>query len=92
MGKIRINHTGFTIIEIFIVLLIISVLLGITVATFPKQLELRQLKAADREMDKILDKVVGFAQTNGRLPCPMPASSAISSGGGDSACGKVTCY
>jgi type II secretory pathway pseudopilin PulG len=90
MGKIRINHTGFTIIEIFIVLLIISVLLGITVATFPKQLELRQLKAADREMDKILDKVVGFAQTNGRLPCPMPASSAIASGGGDSACGKVS--
>jgi hypothetical protein len=38
-------------------------------------------------MDKILDAIVGFAQVNGRLPCPSAAASAgVSSGGGATDC------
>jgi prepilin-type N-terminal cleavage/methylation domain-containing protein len=83
----RINQSGFTLIEVTIVVLIVSILLGFTVALIPKQQELRRYKEADREMDKILDAIVGFAQVNGRLPCPSPAASAgVSAGGGITDC------
>jgi prepilin-type N-terminal cleavage/methylation domain-containing protein len=83
----RINQTGFTLLEVTIVVLIVSILLGFTVALIPKQQELRRYKEADREMDKILDAIVGFAQVNGRLPCPSAAASAgVSSGGGATDC------
>jgi len=81
------QQTGFTLIEITIVVLIVSILLGFTVALIPKQQELRRYKEAGREMDKILDAIVGFAQVNGRLPCPSPAASAgVSAGGGNTDC------
>ncbi|MFA9421205.1 MAG: prepilin-type N-terminal cleavage/methylation domain-containing protein [Gammaproteobacteria bacterium] len=83
----RINQTGFTLLEVTVVVIIISILLGFTMALVPRQQELRQYKKADREMDKILDAIIGFAQVNGRLPCPSPAASAgVSSGGGNSDC------
>ena len=91
MQNSKINQTGFSLAELAIVLFIVAVLVGTTLAISSVQQELRQYKAADREMDKILDKVIGFAQINGRLPCPSPAASAgVSSGGGDSACSKVS--
>jgi prepilin-type N-terminal cleavage/methylation domain-containing protein len=76
MDNSRINQTGFTLLEVTIVVLIISILLGFTVAIIPKQQELRRYKAADREMDKIIDTLIGFAQVNGRLPCPASIVSA----------------
>jgi prepilin-type N-terminal cleavage/methylation domain-containing protein len=60
---------GFTLIEIAIVLLIVSILLGYTVALFPVQQELKQYRAADKEMDIIIDAIYAYAQVNGRLPC-----------------------
>lgn len=64
------NDSGFTLIEIAIVLLVITILLGYTVAMFPIQQELKQYRQADREMDDIIEHLIAFAQVNGRLPCP----------------------
>jgi prepilin-type N-terminal cleavage/methylation domain-containing protein len=81
------RETGFTLLEVAIVLLIVSILLGYTVALFPKQQELKRYKQADRDMDIIIDTIIGFAQVNGRLPCPSNAASAgISAGGGATDC------
>ena len=62
----RNNQTGFTLIEIAIVLLIVTILLGYTVALFPKQQELKQYRAVEQEMDEVIDAIIGFAQINGR--------------------------
>ncbi len=71
-------QSGFTLIEIAIVLLIVAILLGYTVALFPIQQELKQYRIAKVEMEQILDAVTGFAQVNGRLPCPAwPNSGGI---------------
>jgi prepilin-type N-terminal cleavage/methylation domain-containing protein len=68
-------NAGFTLVEIAIVLLIVTILLGYTVALFPRQQELKQYRALNQEMDRISAAIVGFAQVNGRLPCPaIPAS------------------
>lgn len=61
---------GFTLIEIAIVLLIIGILLGYTVALYPVQQELKQYRQLQSEMDQIIEHLIGFAQVNRRLPCP----------------------
>ena len=61
---------GFTIIEVAIVLLVVAFILGYTVALFPIQQELKQYRATEDEMDNIIDELLGYAQVNGRLPCP----------------------
>ena len=66
----RSSQTGFTIIEIAIVLLIVTILLGYTVALVPVQQELKQYRQAEQQMDAIYQHLIGFAQVNGRLPCP----------------------
>ena len=74
----RLKRQGFTLIEITIVLLIVSILLGYTVALFPRQQELKQYRAVKQEMDRIMQTIVGFAQVNGRLPCPtQPSLSGV---------------
>ena len=78
---------GFTLVEIAIVLLIVTILLGYTVAMFPRQQELKQYRAADAEMDRIVEAIIGFAQVNGRLPCPaLPATQGLAFGGGGANC------
>ena len=60
---------GFTIIEVAIVLLIVTIILGYTVALFPVQQELKQYRQANDEMDQIIEAIYAYAQVNGRLPC-----------------------
>jgi prepilin-type N-terminal cleavage/methylation domain-containing protein len=69
-------ESGFTLIEIAIVLLIVAILLGYTVALFPIQQELKQYRQVEEEMDDILNQLIGFAQINGRLPCPDTSGGA----------------
>jgi len=91
MPNTRTNQAGFSLAELVIVIIAIALLVGSPLALIPIQRELGQYKQADREMDEILDKIIGFAQVNGRLPCPSPVASAgVSSGGGSSACTKVS--
>ena len=82
-----IRQSGFTLVEVAIVLLIVSILLGYTVALFPRQQELKQYRAVEREMDELIEAIVGFAQVNGRLPCPaVPNSGGNEFGGGGANC------
>ncbi len=72
------DYGGFTIIEIAIVLMVVTILLGYTLAMFPMQQELKQYREAEAEMEQVLNAIVGFAQVNGRLPCPAyPNSSGL---------------
>jgi hypothetical protein len=53
------------------------------VALLPKQQALKQYRSAEQEMDDIIATIVGFAQVNGRLPCPAdPDSLGEEVGGG----------
>lgn len=70
---------GFTLIEIAIVLLIVSIILGYTLAMVPIQQEIKQYQQADKEMDQILNSIYAFAQVNGYLPCP--ANNNVASNG-----------
>ena len=74
----KLRQSGFTLIEIAIVLLIVTILLGYTVALFPRQQQLKQYRALNLEMDRVVEAIMGFAQVNGRLPCPaLPATGGM---------------
>ncbi len=81
------SESGFTLVEIAIVLLIVGVLVGYTAALLPKQQELKKYRAVEQEMDQIIAAIVGFAQVNGRLPCPaIPNTAGDEDGGGGGDC------
>jgi len=81
------SESGFTLVEIAIVLLIVAVLVGYTAALLPKQQELKKYRAVEQEMDQIMAAIVGFAQVNGRLPCPaIPNTAGNEDGGGGANC------
>ncbi len=87
MNRSSSRQSGFTLVEIAIVLLIVTILLGYTVAMFPRQQELKQYRAVEREMDELIEAIIGFAQVNGRLPCPaIPNSGGSEDGGGGGNC------
>ena len=81
------TQSGFTLIEIAIVLLIVTILLGYTVALFPRQQQLKQYRSLNLEMDRVTEAIIGFAQVNGRLPCPaQPADAGVEDINGNVGC------
>jgi prepilin-type N-terminal cleavage/methylation domain-containing protein len=76
----RSPQRGFTLIEIAIVLLVVTILLGYSVAMFPVQQELKRYNHANDEMNSIVEQLVAFAQVNGRLPCPDDDADAVFDG------------
>ena len=64
------SNKGFTLVEIAIVLLIVTILLGYSVAMLTVQQELKQYRQAQKELSDIVTAIEAFAQVNGYLPCP----------------------
>ena len=62
--------SGFSLIEIAVVLVIIAVLISIVAVPFASQVELRRIEETQRQLEAIKEAIYGFAISNGRLPCP----------------------
>lgn len=79
----RRRSRGFTLAELAIGFLIIGLLLYSAFMPLSSQLETRNIADTRRTMDQIREALIGFAQANGRLPCPArgatPAGSIDSS-------------
>lgn len=69
-------HGGFTLVEMAMVLMIVTLLLGGLVPTISAQMEAQRISETRRQMSEIRDALLGFAVINGRLPCPAQASLA----------------
>ncbi len=71
---------GFTLVEIAMVLVIIGLLLGGVIAPLRTQRDVSQREATERQLQDIRAALIGFAQTNNRLPCPAtPGTNGIES-------------
>jgi prepilin-type N-terminal cleavage/methylation domain-containing protein len=74
----RITHrrqSGFTLVEIAIVLLIVGLLIGGMMAPLASQLEQRRVTDTKRAMEDAREALFGFALRNGYLPCPAVSST-----------------
>lgn len=72
------NQKGFTLVEMAMVLLIVSLLLGGLIPTVSGQIERQHVSDTRKQLDEIQQALIGFAIVNGRLPCP--ADSIIATG------------
>lgn len=61
---------GFTLAELAIALVIIGLLLASAFIPLTTQIELRAINDTRRIQENVKDAIIGFAQANGRLPCP----------------------
>lgn len=77
-----IRFRGFTLAELAVAVLIIGLLLFSAMVPFATQVDIRSVADTRRTMDSIREAMIGFAQANGRLPCP--ANGATPAGTVDS--------
>lgn len=62
--------SGFTLVELAVVIAIIALLLGALLRPIETQHQVRSSKATKREMVSIKEALIGFGVAEGRLPCP----------------------
>jgi prepilin-type N-terminal cleavage/methylation domain-containing protein len=82
---------GFTLTELAIVTMIVSLLLASLMYTMSAQTDQRNMDDTRRRLEQAKDLVLAFALANGRLPCPSRyVSSASNSSGLESFCTAST--
>lgn len=64
------KQTGFTLVEMAIVLFILALLLGGLLPTVSSQMEQQHRTETRKQLEDIRQALLGFALINGRLPCP----------------------
>ena len=66
--------SGFSLVEISIVLVIVSLLMAGLLPTLSGQVEQHHASDTRKQLDDIRQALIGFALTYGRLPCPADGS------------------
>jgi prepilin-type N-terminal cleavage/methylation domain-containing protein len=69
------HENGFSLVEIAVVMVIISILLAVVAVPFATQIEQRRTEETQRQLETIKEALIGFAIASGRLPCPATAAS-----------------
>jgi prepilin-type N-terminal cleavage/methylation domain-containing protein len=77
---------GFSLIEIAIVLIIISVLMAIVAVPIATQVNQRRIEETTKQLEVIKEAVIGFASAKGRLPCPAIDNGTFNSAGQEGFC------
>lgn len=78
---------GFSLVELTIVMLIISILLAGVMMPLSMQMEVRKYADTKKAMDQINEALIGFVLANGRLPCP--ADPALADGNANAGLERV---
>jgi prepilin-type N-terminal cleavage/methylation domain-containing protein len=71
----RNKQSGFTLIEIAVVLVIVGILIGSFIGTFADRIETTRRDNTKKQIEEIQFAILGFASAKGRLPCPSTATS-----------------
>lgn len=79
------RSAGFSLVELAIVVLIVSILLTMGLAAFSVQVDTAALSATQKRQEAIKDALIAYLRTNRRLPCPETTGLA---GGGTSPTGR----
>ncbi len=66
----QVSQTGFSLIELTVVLFIVGLLLGGMLKPLSTQIEIKERKSTQDQLEETIEAIYGFALQNGRLPCP----------------------
>lgn len=69
------SHSGFSLLEMAVVMLIVGLLLGGLFSAVGDSTQLKRRSDATAQIKLIEEALYGFAQANGRLPCPATNAS-----------------
>ena len=61
---------GFTLVELAVVIAIVALLLGALLVPLATQFQARNVKETRASLKEIKESLLGYAMTQGRLPCP----------------------
>lgn len=75
----RLKYSGFTLIEMAIVLVIFGLILSAFLLPLRAQREQAAQALTVNTLDRAKQALLGFAQSKGRLPCPAVGSSGVES-------------
>lgn len=70
------SQHGFSLIEMAVVMVIVGALLGGLLVSLSSTREIGFRNDTEDQIGEIIEALYGFAQANGRLPCPATAASA----------------
>jgi prepilin-type N-terminal cleavage/methylation domain-containing protein len=73
---LRPSNSGFTLVELAVVMAIVAFLLGGLMYTLSAQVEQRNFEDTRRRLDQARELLLSFAIVNGRLPCPARSTSS----------------
>lgn len=73
--RVRARRSGFTLVELAVVLTIVAFLLASLMYTLSAQQDQRNLDETRRRLETARELVLSFAAVNGRLPCPARSAS-----------------
>jgi len=83
------NTSGFTLVEMAIVMVIISLMLGGLMMSLSQTTENTRRSDVQAQLAEITEALYGYAQANGRLPCPAtPTSNGTELPVGGGACAR----
>ncbi len=88
-GRTAGAERGFSLIEVAVVMFIIVLLLGSILIPLTTQVEQRQISDTQKTLDEIREALLGFALTNGYLPCPDTGTNGTENVSGG-ACTTIT--
>lgn len=72
---------GFSLVELAIVLMVVSLLIGGMLVPFSAQQELSRRKETEQMLKEAKEALIGFALINQRLPCAAPVGTADGAAG-----------
>jgi prepilin-type N-terminal cleavage/methylation domain-containing protein len=72
------TQTGFTLVEMAIVLAIVALLLGGLLPTISSQIEQQHRNNTRKQLDEIKESLIGYTIINGSLPCPTTTTDPAS--------------
>ena len=75
MPRLLSHPRGFTIVELTVVLVIVSLILGGLMLSLTATRDVASLRDTQRQLTEIKDALLGFSAANGRLPCPASGTS-----------------
>src|SRR6476620_2087393 len=92
----RATERGFSLVELTVVLVIVSLLIGGAIYTVSAQMESRTRESTQRTLEEARELLITFAMVNARLPCPAtcndpPKCSSGSSSGDENPSGGGAC-
>ncbi len=75
LTPLRRGASGFTLLELAIVVTVIGLLIGAFIVPFSAQVDMQRVSTTQKTIDQVMEALVGFALANDRLPCPAKGSN-----------------